>query len=98
MVRFLHQGNKKQGEIVKSLPAQSRIPEAARNRKKQNIHDDDGVDSFTWVMAAIVTALDECLPSSRIQELLIEVFVKVLNRDDGIATALRITLRKNIES
>jgi hypothetical protein len=95
-VEFVHQGVKKQGRIVESLPPQPSVPEANKRRKKKEAND--GVDSFTWVMVTIVTALDECLPSSGIQELLIQVFTEVLNRDDDIATALRITIKKNIES
>ena len=58
----------------------------------------DGMDSFTWVMVAITSALDECLPSTEIQELLIRVFVEVLGRDDDVAVMLRTRIKSNIES
>ncbi|CAG5137819.1 uncharacterized protein ALTATR162_LOCUS217 [Alternaria atra] len=89
-LNIVHQGERKQG------PSHSPLPEVNQRRKKED--SDDGVDRFTWVMVAIVSALDECLPSSEVQELLIRVFVEVLARDDDITTALRITIKKNIES
>jgi hypothetical protein len=93
---IVHQGERKQSNIAESLASQSPLPEANQRRRKDNTGD--GVDRFTWVMVAIVSALDECLPSSGIQELLIRVFVEVLAREDDIATALRVTIKKNIES
>ncbi|KAF2852974.1 hypothetical protein T440DRAFT_24234 [Plenodomus tracheiphilus IPT5] len=96
MMDFVHHGVKKRAKIVQSLQSQSSVPEPNHRRKKKDTQD--GVDSFTWVMVAITSALDECLPSYEIQELLIRVFVEVLNRDDDIALALRVHIRKNIES
>ncbi|KAI8940629.1 hypothetical protein NX059_001901 [Plenodomus lindquistii] len=49
-------------------------------------------------MVAITSALDVCLPSSGIQELLIRVFVQVLDRKDDTALALRVHIKRNIES
>jgi len=96
MMDFIHQGIKIQGKIVQSLQTESAMHDVNHRKKKSNTGD--GVDSFTWVMVAITSALDECLPSSEIQELLIYVFAKVLDRDDDIARALRIHIKRNIES
>ncbi|KAI4673839.1 uncharacterized protein J4E84_010911 [Alternaria hordeiaustralica] len=96
MMDFVHQGVKIKGKIVQSSRAESSVRDAKHRKKKASARDD--VDSFTWVMVAITSALDECLPSSEIQELLIDVFVEILDRDDDITPALRVTIRKNIES
>ncbi|KAI4940856.1 hypothetical protein J4E91_011175 [Alternaria rosae] len=96
MMDFVHQGVKIKGKIVQSSRTESSVREANQRKKKASTRDD--ADSFTWVMVAITSALDECLPSSEIQELLIVVFVDILGRDDDIAPALRVTIKKNIES
>lgn len=96
IVNFVHQGAKVKGKIVQSLQTQSSAHESKLRKKKRNTKDD--VDSFTWVMVAITSALDECLPSHDLQKLLIRVFVEVLNRDDDIAPALRVHIKRNIES
>ncbi|KAG9186311.1 hypothetical protein G6011_02867 [Alternaria panax] len=95
-VQFLHRGMKKIGNIVESPASGSPSPEL--NRKKKSGDASGRVDRFTWIMVAIVSALDGCLPSSVIQELLIRVFVEVLAREDEIVAALRITTKKNVES
>jgi hypothetical protein len=95
-LQFVHQGVKVKGKIVQSLQFDSPVQGSNHRRKKSNT--EDGVDSFTWVMVAITSALDECLPSSYIQELLIQVFVEVLDRNDDIALALRVHIKRNIES
>ncbi|RAR03454.1 hypothetical protein DDE82_005118 [Stemphylium lycopersici] len=95
-LNFVHRGVKLEGNIKRSTWPQAMGPDVTKSRRKRE--SSDGVDSFTWVMVAIVSALDQCLPSNEIQELLIEVFVKILDRDDDITTALRIHIRKNIES
>jgi hypothetical protein len=95
-IGFVHQGVKKKSTIGASISTRDAAPEGMRWKKTKNTPD--GVDSFTWVMVAIVSALDECLPSNEMQKLLIRVFVTVLNRDDEIATALNIHIRRNIES
>jgi hypothetical protein len=96
MMKFVHQGMIVKGKIVQSTQSHSSIPGLNHRRKKKDTQD--GVDSFTWVMVAITSALDECLPSNEIQELLIRVFVEVLDRDDDVALALRIHIKRNIES
>jgi hypothetical protein len=96
MMNFVHQGVMVKGEIVQSLQAQPTVQEANRRRKKKTT--EDGVDSFTWVMVAITSALDECLPSNEIQELLMRIFIEILDSDDDIALALRIHIKRNIES
>ncbi|KAI4616959.1 hypothetical protein J4E83_006541 [Alternaria metachromatica] len=96
MMDFVHQGVKVKGTIVQGSRTGSSLRDANHRKKKASARDD--VDSFTWVMVAITSALDECLPSSEIQEMLIDVFVEVLGRDDDITPALRVTIKKNIES
>jgi hypothetical protein len=95
-VQFVHRGTKKKGNIVESPPPES--PLLKTNHRKKREDTSGGVDRFTWIMVAIVSALDGCLPSSVIQELLIRVFVEVLAREDDIVPALRITIKKNVES
>jgi hypothetical protein len=96
MMNFIHQGVKVKGEIVQSLQFRSLTQESSHGRKRNDTQD--GVDSFTWVMVAITSALDECLPSYYIQELLIQVFVEVLHRSDDVRLALRVHIKRNIES
>ncbi|CAN9308526.1 unnamed protein product [Alternaria sp. RS040] len=95
-VDFVHHGVKVKGETVQSVKTESSIQESNHRGKKKTTRDD--VDSFTWVMVAITSASDDCLPSNKIQELLIKVFVEVLDREDDIALALRIHIKRNIES
>jgi hypothetical protein len=95
-VQFVHRGTKKKGNIMESPPPES--PLLKTNHRKKREDTSGGVDRFTWIMVAIVSALDGCLPSSVIQELLIRVFVEVLAREDDIVPALRITIKKNVES
>lgn len=96
MMEFVQQGMKKQGKFVQSPQAEPSVRDVKGRKKKDKARD--GVDGFTWVMVAITSALDECQPSSDMRELLIRVFVEVLQRDDDIAPALRVTIKKNIES
>jgi hypothetical protein len=63
-LQFVHQRVKVKGKIVQSLQFDSPVQGSNHRRKKSNT--EDGVDSFTWVMVAITSALDECLPSSYI--------------------------------
>ncbi|KAH8626006.1 hypothetical protein IG631_19885 [Alternaria alternata] len=95
-MHLVHHGAKVKGEIVQSLQTESSIEESNQRRMKKTTRDD--VDSFTWVMVAITSALDDCLPSNEIQELLIQVFVEVLDRRDDFARVLRISIKKIIES
>ena len=95
MIQFVHQGVKTKGKILQSSKTGLYVRDANRRIKMTTLN---GVDNFTWVMVAITSALDECLPSSEIQELLIHVFVEVLDRDDDIVPTLGVTMKRNIES
>jgi hypothetical protein len=95
-LNFIYQGAKMKG-MIQGGQNPSRPPD--KNVKKKRRDKPDNVDHFTWVMVAIVSALDDCLPSSEIRELLIRVFVTVLQHDDDqIEEALRIHIKTNIES
>ncbi|KAI4703608.1 hypothetical protein J4E89_010029 [Alternaria sp. Ai002NY15] len=84
-------------EMEKRWPTMEFTPQSVKGGKqKKNMPD--GVDRFTWIMVAITSALDECLPSSEIQKLLFDVFFEVLDRDDDVTSALGVTIRTNIES
>jgi hypothetical protein len=97
VLEFIRQGMKKRGKIHQGRQTQSQPQEMNIKRKRKD--KNDSVDGFTWVMVAVVSALDECLPASEIQELLIRVFVTVLNHDDdNTETALRVHIKTNIES
>jgi len=52
---------------------------------------------FSWLMVVIVTALDVCLPRSRVIDVLIEVFVHVLDNSEA-ESSLRVNLDVNVES
>jgi hypothetical protein len=95
-MNFVHQGVKVKGKIVQSPQFRSLAQESNHGRKRND--NQNGVDSFTWVMVAITSALDECLPSYYIQELLIQVFAEVLDRSDDVAPALGVHIKRNIES
>lgn len=56
-----------------------------------------GLKPFSWLMVVTVTALDICLPRERILEVLIELFVSVLDNEDA-STSLRVSLDVNVES
>jgi hypothetical protein len=95
-LNFIYQGAKMKG-MIQGGQNPSSPPD--KNVKKKRRDKPDNVDHFTWVMVAIVSALDDCLPSSEIRELLIRVFVTVLQHDDDqIEEALRIHIKTNIES
>jgi hypothetical protein len=97
-LEFVHQGMKVKGRIHEDIRTQSSSPDKSL-RKKQKKDKPNKVDGFTWVMVAIVSALDDCLPSNEIRELLIRVFVTVLEHDDDqTEEALRIHIKTNIES
>lgn len=95
-LEFVHQGVKIKGRI-QGAKHQPNPPDTSAKKKRRD--EPENVDHFTWVMVAIVSALDDCLPSSEIRELLIRVFVAVLQHDDDqIEEALRIHIKINIES
>jgi hypothetical protein len=91
----VHQGKKLTGKIQ---PSQTGHPEVEDKKGRKKKDKPENVEGFTWVMVAIVSALDDCLTSSGIQELLIRVFVTVLTGDEETATALRVHLKVNIQS
>lgn len=95
-VNFVYHGVKVKGNITQSLQTGSSVHDSKHPRKKTTTRDD--VNGFTWVMVAITSALDDCLPSTEIQELLIQVFVEVLDRKNDIALALRTHIKRSVES
>ncbi|KAF2654421.1 hypothetical protein K491DRAFT_679687 [Lophiostoma macrostomum CBS 122681] len=98
-ITFVHRGEVVKGKIVESKQAQNEMKAADdRKRPKGKKNGSEDVQAFTWVMVAIVSALDECLPSSDTRELLIQVFVAVLNGDSETENALRVHINVNIES
>lgn len=61
---------------------------------------DEGYGSFTWLMIVLITGVDVCLLSHQVLELLIEVFVVALQRDDAehVRESLEALLNTNIRS
>ena len=61
---------------------------------------DDGYGSFTWLMIVLVTGFDVCLLSHQVLELLIEVFIVALQRDDAedVRESLEALLNTNVRS
>lgn len=90
-LRFIHQGT----TLKKDMSAEIL---QAENEQEGDQGKPESVDALTWVMVGIVSALDDCLPSGAIRELLIRVFINILNGDDKTENALRVQLRVNIES
>jgi hypothetical protein len=74
MMDFVYYGVKVKSKIVQNRQTQSSVQEINQRRKKETTNDN--VDSFTWIMVAITSALDECLPLHEMQELLIRAFVE----------------------
>jgi hypothetical protein len=62
VLEFIRQGMKKRGKIHQGRQTQSQPQEMNIKRKRKD--KNDSVDGFTWVMVAVVSALDECLPAS----------------------------------
>ncbi|KAK9773987.1 putative Heterokaryon incompatibility domain-containing protein [Seiridium cardinale] len=52
---------------------------------------------FSWLMVVLVAALDICLPHQRILDLIIDVFLEVLN-NTAAEDSLRVSLDVNIQS
>ncbi|OCL06520.1 hypothetical protein AOQ84DRAFT_365731 [Glonium stellatum] len=57
-----------------------------------------GLGPFSWLMVAIVTALDFCLPSNSVQALIMRVYVRILDRDEELESSLRVLLSTNVKS
>ncbi|KAL9110897.1 MAG: hypothetical protein Q9187_008000 [Circinaria calcarea] len=60
----------------------------------------DQLGNFSWLMVALVTVLDVCLPTNDTRDLLIGVFVTLLQRDDvqDLTESFQMQLQTNIES
>lgn len=78
------------------------LPVAANATQGQS---SDELGSFSWLMVMIVTALDVCVSSEGVLNVLVSVFTKVLgnkgdqgDEDEDTKTALRAGLGLNIES
>ena len=72
------------------------IHDNAKSRKE----NDGQLGSFSWLMVAIVTALDPCLTSVELRSIIVELFVKLLDRDDevDVRESLQMQIQTNIES
>ena len=72
------------------------IHDNAESRKE----DDGQLGNFSWLMVAIVAAVDQCLESHDLRELLVELITRLLLRDDAhdVREALSIQIQTNIES
>ncbi|KAK0750204.1 hypothetical protein B0T18DRAFT_389666 [Schizothecium vesticola] len=53
--------------------------------------------SFSWLMVILASALDICLPPQKLVQILIDVFLHMLNNEEA-ESSLRLTLDVNIES
>ncbi len=62
--------------------------------------EDGRLDSFSWLMVAIVTALNPCVTSDVMRNMLVELFIKLLGRDDvqDVRESLHMQIQTNIES
>ena len=72
------------------------IYDNAESRKE----NDGQLGSFSWLMVAIVTALDPCLTPDELRTIIIELFVKLLGGDDefDVRESLQMQIQTNIES
>jgi hypothetical protein len=93
---MVRRGKKVRGRIQDKSHTEAETPEVKKKKKRAETPEMTG--RFTWVMVAIVSALDDCLPSSEIRELLIRVFVTLLDGDDETENALRVHIKTNVES
>lgn len=71
---------------IRGSSAQSKVPEG------------QDLTEFSWLMVAVVTALDITLPASTIKTLLVEVFTSILEGDERMKESLRVQLPTNIEA
>ncbi|MDI1489543.1 MAG: hypothetical protein OHK93_008824 [Ramalina farinacea] len=55
---------------------------------------------FSWLMVALVTALDQCLTSRELNDLIVKLMVTLLDRNDAedVQESLRMNIQTNIES
>ena len=56
------------------------------------------LSAFSWMMTMMVTALDFCLPSHAVSDMIQHVLTRVLDRGQELEDALRILLPTNIRS
>ncbi len=69
-----------------------------RSLSESNVQEGQDLTEFSWLMVAVVTALDLTLPSSTIKSLLAEVFTAILEGDEGTRDSLRVQLPSVIEA
>ena len=65
---------------------------------ESNVQEGQDLTEFSWLMVAVVNALDITLPASTIKSLLTEVFTTILEGDEAMRESLRIQLPNNIEA
>ena len=67
---------------------------------KSEKSNDGHLEQFSWLMVAVAAVLEVCLPSNDMRDLLIDVFVALLHRDDGqdVTESMQMQLQTNIES
>ena len=72
------------------------VHDTAESRKEE----EGQLGSFSWLMVAIVTALDPCLTTDELRTILIDLFIILLRRDDSqdVRDSLRMQIQTNIES
>jgi hypothetical protein len=68
----------------------------ASSEKNKGVQEE--LSTFSWLMVVIVTALDLCMTSIRVQDLLVDVLATVLDRRRDAEESLRIMLPTSIES
>lgn len=69
-----------------------------RSLSELNVQEGQDLTELSWLMVAVVTALDFTLPSSTIKSLLTEVFTTILEGDEGMKESLRVQLPSSIEA
>ena len=74
------------------------IYEGSIRRSLSGSKEGQDLTEFSWLMVAVVTALDITLPASTIKSLLTEVFATILEGDEGMRESLRVQLPINIEA
>jgi hypothetical protein len=75
--------------------------ERISNESKPDVASKQNLSALSWLMIAIVSALDLCLPSTGIHTLIVEVFHDLLRpatNDSQLRRALQVQLPTNIQS
>lgn len=77
--------------------------ERVSNDMQPKVASDQQLTALSWLMVAVVSALDLCLPLEGVHDLLIDVFHDLLHNDSGsrdpaIIDSLRVQLPTNIQS